>query len=142
MPVCFITISEKVKELSSCDFDFIKKTVASGLDSSSRKLDETHIALRIINGTRSNMLGDIEVDIFAQLYIPRFFSRDRRANQISKAISTQFDCCCATWINLNYVGYSRVDRECEYYSDSDNHFIRILQRLRGIYTHKRNNSSS
>ncbi len=137
MPVCYITISEKVRELSNNDFIYIKKTVASGLDSLSRKLDETHIAVRIIHGTRYNMLGDIELDIFAQLYIPRLFSRDRRANQISKEISNRFDCCCATWINLGFVGYSRVDTEFDFYSDSDSRFIRALQRVRGIYTHKR-----
>jgi hypothetical protein len=139
MPVCYITISEKIRELSRNDFEFIKKAIATGLDSSARKLDETHVALRIIRGTRSNMLGDIELDIFAQLYIPRLFSRDRRANRISKIISTQFDCCCATWINLGFVGYSRVDNEGDYYSDSDSRVVRIIQRLRGTYTHKRKN---
>lgn len=136
MPVCYITISEKVNKLSISDFEFIKKTVARGLNSSSRKLDETHIVLRVISGTRSNMLGDIEIDIFAQMYFPRLFYRDRRANQISKTISTKFNFCCATWINLGFVGYSRVDKECDYYSDSDNRFIRMIQKFRGINTHK------
>ena len=137
MPVCYITVSEKIKELSDADFEFIKDTVASGLDSSARKLDGTHIALRLNHGTRSNMLGDIELDIYAQLYLPRLFSRDKRANQISRIMSSRFDCCCATWINLGYVGYSRVDKDYEYFSDSDSVIVRILQRVKGVSTRKR-----
>ena len=137
MPVCYITISEKVRQLSKNDFDFIKETVAVGLDSFSRKLDKSHISLRVIVGNRSNMLGDIELDIFAQLYFPRLTSRDKRANRIAKNISTRFDCCCATWINLGFVGYSRVDNEYDYYSDSDSFLVRFIQKISGTYTHKR-----
>lgn len=141
MPVCYITVSEKVRDLSESDFSFIKDVVASGLDSSSRRLDATHIALRLIHGTSSNMLGDIELDIFAQLYVPRLLSRDKRANKISNSIGHHFDCCCATWINLGYVGYSRADKQNDYYSDSDNLVIRFFQKIRGISTHKRKDIS-
>lgn len=55
------------------------------------------------------MLGDLELDIFAQFFLTRFFSRDRRALLISSGIREQMNTECACWINLSIVGYSRVD---------------------------------
>jgi hypothetical protein len=54
------------------------------------------------------MLGDIEVEVFAQFFIRRFFSRDKRAEHISRRISKLLGIGCATWIHLNVMGYSRV----------------------------------
>lgn len=135
MPVCFITLSDKVSNLSKQQLAQIRLCVAEGLDSRSRKLDETHITIRLHKGERECMLGDIEIDIFSQLYLRRLFSRDKRANAISKAVSKCLNCCCATWINMGYVGYSRVSREGSvYFSDADNMIIRWLQKVRGIST--------
>ena len=135
MPVCYITPSDKVPNLSKQQLLQIRKYVAEGLDSQSRKLDETHIAVRLQHSERACMLGDIEIDIFSQLYLRRLFSRDKRANAISKCISTYLDCCCATWINMGYVGYSRVSPGGSvYYSDANNIFLRLIQKIRGIST--------
>ena len=135
MPVCYITLSENIPELNSHQTYRVRKIVAKGLTSGSRKLDENHIAVRIQHGKRECMLGDIEVDIFAQLYLSRLFSRDKRAYYISKNISEHMHCCCATWINLEFVGYSRVAESGDvFYSDSDNPFIHAIQKLRGIAT--------
>ena len=86
------------------------------------------------------MLGDIELDIFAQLYVRRLFSRDKRAHMISEMISQHLGCGCATWINLCMVGYSRVTSEGDFYSDSDSKLIRAYQKARGISS-KNNNDS-
>lgn len=137
MPVCYVTLSEKVPELSADSILYIRKAVATGLDSKSRKLDETHIALRLQRGVSSQMLGDIELDVYAQLYWRRFFSRDKRANKISELITDHLGLCCATWINLCMVGYSRVDKEQSYFSDSDNKAIRLIQKAKGVSTGKR-----
>lgn len=135
MPVCYITLSETIPHLSKIQLQEIRRYVAQGLDSSARKIDEMHITLRIQKCYRECMLGDIEIDIFSQLYLRRIFSRDKRANIISKNISNYLNCCCATWINMGYVGYSRVSRNGSvYFSDSDNNFIRWIQKKRGITT--------
>ena len=79
--------------------------------------------------------SDIELDIYSQLYLRRFFSRDKRANYISQKISSYLGCCCATWINMGYVGYSRSDTDGNmFFSDSDNFIIRFIQKVRGIST--------
>ena len=137
MPVCYMTLSEKCPKLDAKKVRNVRKIIAKGLNSHSRKLDETHIAMRIQYGSRASMLGDVEIDIFSQLYLRRFFSRDKRANYISWEVSDYLECCCATWINMEIVGYSRVSTTGDiYYSDSDNAIIRLLQKIRGISTHK------
>lgn len=137
MPVCYVTTSDKVNDLTDKQKDYIRKVVARGLDSKSRKLDENHVALRVIKGDRRIMLADIEVEIFAQLYIRRLFSRDKRANSISEMISKSMGVSCASWINLQMVGYSRVTPDGgEFFSDSDNKIVALLQKLRGISTKK------
>lgn len=135
MPVCYITLSDKISNLSKQQLLQIRRYVAEGLDSRSRRLDETHIAVRLQHSQRECMLGDIEIDIFSQLYLRRLLSRDKRANAISHNISNYLNCCCATWINMGYVGYSRVSEQGNvYYSDADNIILRWMQRMRGIST--------
>lgn len=139
MPVCYITLSEDKKPLTKKQMQHLRKIIAKGLDSNSRKLDETHIAMRKQYSNRNCMLADIEIDIFSQLYLRRFFSRDKRANFISKKVSEYLNCCCATWINMEIVGYSRVNSAGDtFYSDSDNPIIRFVQKIRGISTYKQN----
>lgn len=133
MPVCYITVSESCPQLNKEQMHYLRKIIAKGLDSNSRKLDETHIAMRKQCFSKEYMLGDIEIDIFSQVYLRRLFSRDKRANYISKRVSEYLGCCCATWINMGFVGYSRVAKGGEtFYSDSDNVFIRYIQKIRGI----------
>ena len=139
MPLCYLTVSEKYSDITDSDLQFIRKTIANGLDSKSRKLDESHIALRLLNSKRDIMLGDIELDIHAQLYIRRLFSRDKRANIISEAVSDYFGCGCATWINMSIVGYSRATSEGDYYSDADNRIVRLIQKFKGVSTKEKHN---
>lgn len=135
MPVCYVTVSEEVKDLTDKQKNLIRKIVAWGLDSKSRRLDENHVTIRVIKGDRERMLADIEVEVFAQLYIRRLFSRDKRANIISEKMSKSFGFSCASWINLQMVGYSRVTPDgSEFYSDSDNKFVALIQKLRGVAT--------
>lgn len=137
MPICYVTLSEKSPCLSNKQLTFIRKAIAKGLDSKSRKLDETHISLRINKGDRNHMLGDIEIEVFSQVYLRRLFSRDKRAKEISSLISSHFDCSCATWINMGFIGYSRACTDGSlFFSDSDNKFIHLVQKLRGISSHK------
>ena len=141
MPVCFVTVSEEVKELTQKQKNDVRKIVAKGLDSKSRRLDENHISLRVIIGNRENMLADIEIEVFAQLYVRRLFSRDKRANVISTKVTQRFGFSCATWINLQMVGYSRVTPEGSmYYSDSDNRIVAQIQKIRGVSTKEKNNT--
>lgn len=143
MPVCYITLSQKNQNLSKQQLIQIRKIIAQGLDSTSRRLDENHIVLRVQCADPECMLGEIELDIFSQLYLRRLFSRDKRANYISQKISDYLGCCCATWINMGYVGYSRVDVGGDvFYSDSDNIFLRYIQKLRGVSTKSANQKSS
>ena len=137
MPICYVTFSENAPNVTDSDLQQIRRIVANGLDSKTRKLDETHISLRIQRSKRAIMLGDIELDVFAQLYLRRLFSRDKRANRISESISHHFGCGCATWINMCFVGYSRATAEGSYYSDADNHIVRYIQKMRGISTIKK-----
>jgi len=137
MPACYITLSENRSELTDKQMQYMRRIIAEGLNSNSRKLDETHIAIRTQWSQRKYMLGDIEIDIFSQLYLRRLFSRDKRANYISKKVSEYLNCCCATWINMEIVGFSRVATNGDvFYSDSDNLFVRFFQKVRGISTHK------
>lgn len=111
MPICYITVSDIVDTNSIAEnIDNIRDIVAAGLDSKARLLDRHHIAIRLTESKRSWMLGEIEIDIFAQFFLRRYFSRDRRANLISSQISKLLTVECATWINLCQVGYSRVDK--------------------------------
>lgn len=135
MPVCYVTLSEKAKKPTEKQKNNIRKIVAKGLDSKSRRLDENHIVLRVIQSNRKCMLADIEIEVFAQIYIRRLFSRDKRANYISAKMSEMFGTSCATWINLQMVGYARVTPDGkEYYSDSDNKLVALIQRIKGVST--------
>lgn len=118
MPTCYITLSDRFEKKDFEPFiDEIRDIVADGLDSRSRLLDRNHIAVRIESSYRNSMLADIEIDIFAQFFLRRFFSRDKRANKIAKNASELLNVDCATWINLCQVGYSRHTRSGkDYYS--------------------------
>ncbi len=109
MPICYITVSDKYGSIDKLkdSLNSVRDIVADGLDSKSRLLDRNHIAVRIQASKRDYMLADIEIDIFAQFFWRRFFSRDRRANKISKEVSNLLNADCAAWINLCQVGYSR-----------------------------------
>lgn len=87
MPVCYITLSESVPLPSIDEINDIRDIVAEGLNSKVRTLDRNHIAVRVQKGERIFMLGEVEVEIFAQLYFDRFISRDKRANFISHKIT-------------------------------------------------------
>lgn len=132
MPICYVTISNSIgpNEIHSVDqYNMIRKIVAMALDSKSRLLDENHISLRIQHSERKVMLADIEIDVFAQFYWRRFFSRDKRANQISAALEKNFGYSCATWINLCNVGYSRVSKGQSYYSTKeDDNLLREIRK--------------
>lgn len=121
MPVCYITLSEMVKEPNVAEIDSIKDFVAEGLISKARyarHLDRNHIVVRIQKSQRCHMLGEIEIDIFAQFDFQRYFSRDRRAKSISSQVSKLLKNDCATWINLSMVGYARVTKDGKtYFSD-------------------------
>lgn len=118
MPICYLTLSESVVKLNSNEIDSIRDIVAEGLNSRARLLDRNHIVIRIQYSQRRFMLGDVEIDIFAQFFIRRFFTRDRRAKYISSRISELLKFDCATWINMSIVGYSRVTTSGDiFYSD-------------------------
>lgn len=120
MPICYVTLSRSVStEIETSQFNLIRKIVAASLDSKSRLLDENHITLRIQYSDRQTMLADIEIDIFAQFFLRRYFTRDKRANKISSDIEKIFGFSCATWINLCQVGYSRVNNGQSYYSSKE-----------------------
>lgn len=120
MPTCYITLSDKFENINDDIQPYINRIrdiVAEGLDSKSRLLDRNHIAVRLQSARRDSMLADIEIDIFAQFFWRRFFSRDRRANIIAREVSVLLNADCATWINLTQVGYSRHTQTGEdYYS--------------------------
>lgn len=118
MPICYITLSESIKELKGSEIELIRDIVAEGLNSKSRFLDRSHIVIRLQKSQRRFMLGEIEIDVFAQFFFRRFLSRDKRAKYISKKICELINYDCATWINMSIVGYSRVTKEGEtYFSD-------------------------
>lgn len=118
MPTCYVTLSEKLPDLTDEQLFAIRDIVADGLNSKSRKLDRHHIVLRIQRAPRLHMLGDIELEVFSQFFIRRFFSRDRRAEEISARVKDVLHFDCATWINMMVVGYARVTTEGRaYFSD-------------------------
>lgn len=130
MPTCYIVISEIVPDLSKKDIAYIRSIIAKGMNSKSRYLDASHLSSCVIRSDRCHMLADIEIEIHAQLYLRRLFSRDKRAHFISTKISEHFKMDCATWINLNMVGYSRMTKNgLSFYSDSDNKAVRLYQRI-------------
>ena len=109
MPTCHITLSENIPALSEEQLLSIRDIVAEGLNSGARLLDRNHIVLRVNRGLRSHMLGDLEIEVFCQFFVRRFFTRDRRAQCISSRVKDLISFDCATWINMMIVGYSRVD---------------------------------
>lgn len=118
MPICYITLSESVPVPTKEEINYVRDIVAEGLNSKSRFLDRNHIVVRIQRGERQFMLGEIEIELFCQLYIRRYFSRDKRAKYISKKISDLLKKDCAAWINMCIVGYSRVTTQGEtFFSD-------------------------
>lgn len=118
MPVCYITLSENINLPSNKECIEIRKVIAENLKTRKKFLDEHHIVLRFQTSEKVNMLGYIELDIFAQFYFSRFRNRDRRARNISSGVSSILNIDCATWINLGFVGYSRVTTKGnEFYSD-------------------------
>lgn len=118
MPVCYITLSEFVNMPTQDELNIIRDILADGLNSKSRILDRYHIVIRIQRSFRDLMLGDLEVDVFAQFFFRRLFSRDRRATEISKNISKLLNVDCATWINMSIVGYARFTIDGKtFYSD-------------------------
>lgn len=118
MPVSYITISEQVEDLTSEQLQGIRDIIAEGLNSRARFLDRHHIVTRVLRSQREHMLGEIEIDIFAQFFWQRLFSRDRRAMEISRRVSNLVKHDCATWINMSIVGYSRVTTSGEsFFSD-------------------------
>lgn len=120
MPTCFVTLSENLPSEAFTDSLrlSLRQHVAEGLDSGARSLDETHIVLRVLSGSRRDMLGDVEVEIFSQFFLRRFFDRDRRAERISRALTKELGVDVATWIVMGVVGYSRVtDAGDAFFSD-------------------------
>lgn len=118
MPTGLITIADRAWVPSDSSLREIRSIVAHGLDSRLRHLDESHISLRFAEGSRDFMLGEVEVELFCQLFRDRFFSRDKRANYIARHSSAAFGTSCACWINMSIVGYSRFTLNgLSYYSD-------------------------
>ncbi len=118
MPTCFITLNAAMPDLTHEEVDKIRDIVATALMFGSRFLDRTHIAVRVQRSQRAHMLGDMEIEIFAQFFFRRFLSRDARAQAISRNVSRLVHANCATWINMSIVGYSRVTLDGEsFFSD-------------------------
>lgn len=118
MPTCFVTLSEACPAMDNDMSNTLRDIIAAALDSRARRLDRSHIVLRIVSGRRAEMLGEIEVEVFCQFFLRRFFDRDRRAEMISRRVSESIGHDCATWINMSVVGYSRVKTTGEsFFSD-------------------------
>ncbi len=118
MPVCHITLSESLKDPNTNEINIIRDIVAKELLSDARYLDRNHIVIRIQRSKLCFMLGEVEIEIFAQDDSQRFSSRDERAKNISSQVSKLLKHDCATWINLSNVGYCRVTTTGqEYFSD-------------------------
>ena len=118
MPTCHITLSEKIPALTEGQLLSVRDIVAEGLNSGARLLDRDHIVIRVNGGVRAHMLGDLEIEVFCQFFVRRFFTRDRRAQYISSRVKDLISFDCATWINMMIVGYSRVDvRGHSFFSD-------------------------
>lgn len=121
MPTCHLTLSESVSDLALDQINQIRDIVAEGLNSGARYLDRDHIVIRIHRSQRELMLGDMEIEIFAQFFLRRYFSRDKRAKFISNHASCLLKVGVATWINMSIVGYSRVTVDgTTYFSDKSN----------------------
>lgn len=136
MPTCYITLSDKFQDshedIKHC-LNEIRDIVAHELDSKSRLLDRNHITVRLQSSLRENMLADIEIDIFAQFFFRRFFSRDKRANAIAKKTVSLVNADCAVWINLVQVGYSRHTRAGEdFYSVRADNLKILSERKQGL----------
>lgn len=118
MPTCFVTVSEVCAPLDEVALGELRDIIAAALDSKSRRLDRSHIVVRVLRGSRSEMLGEIEIEVFCQFFLRRFFDRDRRAASISRKVSETLGYDCASWINMSVVGYSRVKTSGEaFFSD-------------------------
>lgn len=118
MPTVYVTVSENIEFNAELAGPTIRQAVARGLDSRSRRLDETHISLRVQQSSKSLMLGDLELEIFGQFFVRRWRSRDRRAYEIANEVARRLEVECACWINLATVGYSRVTTSGEvFFSD-------------------------
>jgi hypothetical protein len=103
-------------ELTDDEINSIRDIVADGLNSRARFLDRNHVVVRVHRSKRVHMLGDMEIEVFSQFYIQRFFSRDLRAKKISGKVSSLMGVDCATWINMSVVGYARVTVAGEVFS--------------------------
>lgn len=118
MPTCYLTVSDSVAEIKDEKIDELRTIIAECLMTRSRYLDKDHVCVRVIKGTRRHMLGEIEIEVFAQFYLRRFFVRDKKAFEISARTTQLFGYDCATWINMGMVGYSRVTKKGEtFFSD-------------------------
>ena len=119
MPTCHVVLSEVFPgNLSDAQLESIRDVVAEGLDSRARSLDRDHVVIRVHSGIRAHMLGEVEVEIFCQFFLRRFFDRDRRANKISSRLRDLLGSDVATWVNMGVVGYSRVTTSGRaFYSD-------------------------
>jgi hypothetical protein len=118
MPTCHLTLAGHVPELCKEEMQAVRDIVANGLNSSARLLDRNHVVIRVQRADREHMLADIEVEVFCQFFVRRFFSRDKRAESISKGIKELLGYDCATWINMMVVGYARATIEGKvYFSD-------------------------
>ena len=108
MPACHITLSETVPDLAERDIVLIRDVVAANLTSRTWRLKREDVVARVQRSSRVHMLGAMEVEVFAQFDFDRVFSRDKRAQAISAAVSAALRVDCATWINLAMIGYCRV----------------------------------
>lgn len=108
MPACHITISETIPDLAERDIAMIRDVVAASLRSRAWRLNRDDVVARVQRASRIHMLGEMELEVFAQFDFGRFFSRDKRAQAISTAVAAALRVDCATWINLAMVGYCRV----------------------------------
>lgn len=118
MPTCMVTLSEAVPDPDDDQLAEIRRIVAQHLDSRARRLDLNHIVVRVIRSQRGHMLGEVELEVFAQAFIPRIRSRDDRARRIASDVRILLNFDCACWINLGLIGYSRVTKDGQvFFSD-------------------------
>lgn len=119
MPVLNIVVSEVVAEgFASETIVGLRAIVAEGVDSAERRLDKNHIVARVLNGSRSHMLGDVELEVLCQRFDDRFEDRDVRAERISAAACSLLGYDVATWIHLVDMGYARVTTDGQrFFSD-------------------------
>lgn len=118
MPTAWITFAGGGRNLSENKQQILREIIAEHMSSGARYLDRNHIALRFVEGSRSVMLADVEIEVSAQFFVRRHVNRDHRAESISREASRLLGVSCATWINLAMVGYSRVTVDgTAYFSD-------------------------